>query len=98
MLETTRRTSPNTTRPCVACILCRLNDVRVVALASTVVGKQVGRVGANIAQLVLASDLEDVLLQLLGSDGGKTILGILAGLQRQVVGGKTAQVGGGHLG
>lgn len=73
-----------------------LNDLLVVAAATTVPGKQVGGIGGNVGQGVLGGNGDEVLLELLGGDGSDSVLGVTSRLQREVVGEKTADVGRGH--
>lgn len=75
-----------------------LDDLLVVAAATTVPGEQVGGVGRNVGQSVLGSNGDDVLLELLGGDGGHGVLRVLSGLEGQVVGEETSNVGRGHGG
>lgn len=74
-----------------------LDDLGEVAAATTVPGKQVGgvRVG-EIAEGVLGGDADEVLLQLSGGDGSGGIVGVNGGLEREVVGKETSNVGRGH--
>lgn len=75
-----------------------LNNLLVVAAATTVPGEQVGGVGGNVGESILSSNGDKVLLELLGSDGSKGVLRILSGLKREVVGEETSNVGRGHGG
>jgi hypothetical protein len=62
-------------------VAASLNNLLVVAAATTVPGEQVGGVGGNIGESVLSSDGDEVLLELLGGDGSKSVLGVLGGLE-----------------
>ncbi|KAI6764450.1 hypothetical protein HG530_008239 [Fusarium avenaceum] len=73
-----------------------LNDLLVVAAATTVPGKLVGGVGGNVGEDILGGNGDQVLLELLGGDGSESVLGVLSGLKREVVGQKTSNVGRGH--
>lgn len=75
-----------------------LNNLLVVAAATTVPGEQVGGVGGNVGESILSSNGDKVLLELLGSDGSKGVLRILSGLKREVVGEETSNMGRGHGG
>lgn len=75
-----------------------LNNLLVVAAATTVPGEQVGGVGGNVGESVLSSDGDEVLLELLGGDGSKGVLGVLSGLEGKVVGQETGNMGRGHGG
>ena len=75
-----------------------LDDGRVVGAAATVPGEEVGGVLGDVAESTDGGDAEKVGLELLGGDGSDRVLGSLRGLEREVVGQETADVGGGHRG
>lgn len=75
-----------------------LDNLLVVAAASAVPGKNVGGVGVDVGESVLGANGDEVVLELSGGDGGNSVLGVAGGLERQVVGEETADVGRGHGG
>lgn len=75
-----------------------LDNLLVVAAAGTVPGENVGGVGVNVGKAVLGTNGDEVLLELSGGDGGNSVLGVGSGLERQVVGQETTDVGRGHGG
>ena len=75
-----------------------LDNLLVVAAAGTIPGKNVGGVGVNVGKGVLGTNGDEVILQLGGGDGGNSVLGVGGGLEGQVVGQETADVGRGHGG
>jgi hypothetical protein len=79
-------------------VAASLNNLLVVAAATTVPCKQVGGVGGDVGEGVLGGNGDKVLLELLGGDGSKSVLGVLSGLEREVVGQETSNVGRGHGG
>lgn len=73
------------------------DDLGVVAAATTIPSQKVGGVSVGHAsESTLGGDSDQVLLELLGGDGSERVLGVLSGLEREVVGEETANVGGGH--
>jgi len=85
-------------RSLVDLVAAGLDNLLVVAAATTVPGEQVGGVRGNVGQSVLGGNGDEVLLELLGGDGGHGVLRVLSGLERQVVGEETSNVGRGHRG
>jgi len=75
-----------------------LNNLLVVAAATTVPGKQVGGVRGDVGEGVLGGNGDEVLLELLGGDGSKSVLGVLSRLEGEVVGQETSNVRRGHGG
>lgn len=75
-----------------------LDDLAVVAAASTVPGEQVGGVGGDVGESANSGDGDDVLLELVGGDGGNSELRVGSRLEREVVGQETSNVGRGHGG
>ena len=75
-----------------------LEDGRVVGAAAAVPGEEVGGVLGDVAEGTDGGDAEKVGLELLGGDGSDRVLGSLGGLEGEVVGQETADMGGGHRG
>ncbi len=75
-----------------------LDNLLVVAAASTVPGENVGGVRVDVGKSVLGADGNEVVLELGGGNGSDSVLGVGGRLERQVVGQETADVGRGHRG
>lgn len=74
------------------------DDLGEVAAATAVPGEQVGGVGGNAGKSVLSSDGDEGRLELLGGDGSDRVLGVLSGLEREVVGEEAGDMGRSHGG
>jgi hypothetical protein len=75
-----------------------LNNVGEVGRSSTVPGEDVSCVRGNIRQSTNSTDSDEVSLELLGGDVGDGIGRVLGGLEGEVVGQETSNVGRGHGG
>ena len=75
-----------------------LNNVGEVGRSSTVPGEDVGCVRGNIRKSTNGTDSDEVSLELLGGDVSDSIGRVLGGLEGEVVGQETSNVGRGHRG
>lgn len=75
-----------------------LDNGSEVGASATVPDEQVGGVSRDVSQGADGGDSKQVRLELGGGDGSNRVLGVGIGLQRQVVGQETADVGRGHGG
>jgi hypothetical protein len=79
-------------------VATRLDDLSVVGRSSAVPGEDVRGVRGNVREGTDGTDGDEVSLELLGSDVSNSVGRVLGGLEREVVGQKTSNVGRGHGG